>query len=69
MIGKLLISESESQVEEEELKARPFAKAYYCESCQKQLHLTPLEILRHKKTHASEPQIPVKSEIKQERSP
>ena len=58
--------ESESQVVEEDLKARPFAKAFYCESCQKQLHLTPLEILRHKKMHMSEPEAPATQEIKQE---
>jgi hypothetical protein len=45
------LKETESQVEEEELKARPFSKAYYCNDCLKQLHLTPIEILRHQKSH------------------
>ncbi|CAG7718391.1 unnamed protein product [Allacma fusca] len=45
------LKESESQFEEEELKARPFSKAYYCNDCSKHLHLTPIEILRHKKSH------------------
>jgi len=35
----------------EVLKARPFSKVYHCEICDKHMHLTPIEILRHKKTH------------------
>jgi len=44
-------SEKALAAQEEDVKARPFAKSYYCSTCQLQLQLTPIEILRHKKNH------------------
>jgi hypothetical protein len=44
----------EKQREEDdgmEKSNNPFAKAYFCQECGKNLHLTPMEILRHNKEH------------------
>jgi hypothetical protein len=46
-----ILTEIEAEAEEEEIRARPFAKLYFCTECDKQLSLTPVEILRHKKEH------------------
>lgn len=53
MVNSIIIIDQEAELatEEEDVKARPFARGYYCPDCQRQLNLTPLEILRHKKSH------------------
>jgi len=43
--------EEERNTTEEDMIAKPFTKTYFCQECQQHLSLTPLEILRHKKSH------------------